>query len=961
MAQLMEYAEYLSKEIGPRPAGTEEEQQAALYITECFQKDAGFSAQIEEFTSSSNIEGISALPGLVVIVVAILAMIFPALAIPAFILAAASAALYTLEAFGHPLVTRALARGASQNVVAKYQPGTEEKTARGRSRKVVLIARYDSEKVTPSLVRTIESAKLPVPIGLICVCGIVLAAFFLLLHIFINFGIGGLVVNVLTVICLIVCAYPVLRAVLFRAAPYNEGANNNASGAAALLEVARRISRGSVSEADLAGDPSAYGVSIHGEQAARESGLVPEGAQILYEAEQLVPPSELGEYDPEESLLAAKAAIAAMTGKPVERRVYGSVATQLVNSRAQGEDPAIGVGAARDAEAPEVSRAQPAEEQAAPAPAAQPATYDQPVQAVPVEAIRVEEPPVDNDFENAPSWFVSARQNAKKPAGDTGPVQRSRYTEAIEAAEREAAAREREAAERAREQREAELKERLQREAELAERDLAARTAEDRETPEPQEVAEQQEAQIAEEPVFPQEDIPAPVFVPYVDAMAQNGPANDEFAASLGETTAFDPRMVQEGLPVAEEGKPASRLADLPPVSVEEPAPAVQENTSPSRSGMFRKLRADVPSMSGVIRMQQAGEDVSQLPKPQDAEGAVAPLPMQRPVVVGTVGPEPLDDYDDELLVPADEGEFDEFEGEDGVYYEDDYEEEPYDEPYDDGYGEPYGEAAPVDMPKSRAGGFFSRFGRNKQEDLAETPQEWLDVDDDFDARTVGRERGGWESFRDDYPEDRRDGAQGERRWEGGAFSRVRLGRVNTLSGEESGADLPAEPVEIEEDRQIAEEIEQIYHFRNPLYNTEIWFVALGSEGRAHDGAKAFLAEHADDLRGAMVIEVESLGAGELCTASAEGRVRQTAASSRVKRYTRAASAATGVVPGTVDLTGTDSAASIIQSAGYQAMHLLGVEDGMPALKGSPDDILENVDDLLLDDNVNFLMELLKK
>ena len=149
MAQLMEYAEYLSKEIGPRPAGTEEEQQAALYVTERFQKDSGFSAQIEEFTSSSNVEGLSGLPGLVIIVVAILGMIFPVLSIPAFILAAASAALYALEAFGHPIVSRALARGASQNVVAKYQPNTEPKSKRSRARKIVLVARYDSEKVTP--------------------------------------------------------------------------------------------------------------------------------------------------------------------------------------------------------------------------------------------------------------------------------------------------------------------------------------------------------------------------------------------------------------------------------------------------------------------------------------------------------------------------------------------------------------------------------------------------------------------------------------------------------------------------------------------------------------------------------------------------------------------------------------------------------------------------------------------
>lgn len=925
MAQLMEYAEYLSKEIGPRPAGTEEEQQAALYVTECFQKDSGFSAQIEEFTSSSNVEGLSGLPGLVIIVVAILGMIFPVLSIPAFILAAASAALYALEAFGHPIVSRALARGASQNVVAKYQPNTEPKSKRSRARKIVLVARYDSEKVTPGLVRTIESIKLPVPIGLICVCGAILAAFFLLLHVFINFGIGGLIVNVLTVICLIVCAYPVIRAVLFRAAPYNEGANNNATGTAALLEVARRISRGSVSEADLAGDPAAYGINVHGEQAARESGLVPEGAQIRYEAELLEPPSEIGEYSPEERLLAAKAAIAAMTGKPVERRIYGSVATNLVNSRAQGDDPSMGMAHAQgfvEQSDEQVERV--FEEEPPVVVAEEPAAVEEP-EVPAAEAEVYEKPAADSDFENAPSWFVSARQNAKKPEGETGPVQRSRYTEAIEAAEREAAEREREAAERERLQREAELKERLQREAEEKRvREAAAADA--------RAAQEEQVDQLAPELDLEANDDRAPVFVPYVEAQPADGPADDEFAASLGATTAFDPRMVQgEGL-----------AADMP-------ASSVEENTNPSRSGMFRKLRVEVPSMSGVIRMQQAGEDVSQ-------------PPMQQPVLVGSNEPieaeyaSPAETEAIRYDIVPEEEEFVGYEDEEGAYYEDDYEED-----YEDGYEEPYEEPAQVEIPKSRTGGFFSRFRRNKEERLEETPQEWLDIDDDFDARTVGRERGGWESFRDDAYDDYEEDPQNGRRWEGGAFSRVRLGRVDTRSGEDAEADMPSEYVEMEEDRQIADEIEQIYHFRNPLYNTEIWFVALGSEGCAHNGTKAFIAEHADDLRGAMIIEVESLGAGELCTASAEGRVRQVSASSRIKRYTREATAATGIAPGTVDLTGFDSASAIFQAAGYQAMHLLGVEDGKPALKGSPDDILENVDDLLLDDNVNYIMELLKK
>ena len=47
MPDILDHVAYLSQEIGPRPAGTEEEQQAALYITEQMQKDAGLSAIIE--------------------------------------------------------------------------------------------------------------------------------------------------------------------------------------------------------------------------------------------------------------------------------------------------------------------------------------------------------------------------------------------------------------------------------------------------------------------------------------------------------------------------------------------------------------------------------------------------------------------------------------------------------------------------------------------------------------------------------------------------------------------------------------------------------------------------------------------------------------------------------------------------------------------------------------------------
>jgi hypothetical protein len=98
-----------------------------------------------------------------------------------------------------------------------------------------------------------------------------------------------------------------------------------------------------------------------------------------------------------------------------------------------------------------------------------------------------------------------------------------------------------------------------------------------------------------------------------------------------------------------------------------------------------------------------------------------------------------------------------------------------------------------------------------------------------------------------------------------------------------------------------------------------------------------------------------------LAVASEEGRFRKVKASSRVKRFTRAASEATGIVPERVVLKGTDSITTTLQKAGFQAMHLLGVEEGRPALKGSPDDVMENVDELTLEENVGFIMELLRQ
>ena len=53
MPDIIDHVSYLSEEIGPRPGGTEEEQQAALYIADYLQKEAVLRFPLLGFSHSS--------------------------------------------------------------------------------------------------------------------------------------------------------------------------------------------------------------------------------------------------------------------------------------------------------------------------------------------------------------------------------------------------------------------------------------------------------------------------------------------------------------------------------------------------------------------------------------------------------------------------------------------------------------------------------------------------------------------------------------------------------------------------------------------------------------------------------------------------------------------------------------------------------------------------------------------
>ena len=109
-----------------------------------------------------------------------------------------------------------------------------------------------------------------------------------------------------------------------------------------------------------------------------------------------------------------------------------------------------------------------------------------------------------------------------------------------------------------------------------------------------------------------------------------------------------------------------------------------------------------------------------------------------------------------------------------------------------------------------------------------------------------------------------------------------------------------------------------------------------------------------------MVIDVAAIGAGELSIIQEEGLFKRVKTSSRIKRYVQKANAATGMSLGVASLRNAESSSSVALKGGMQAVRLVGIEDGAPALRGASEDVIENIDEDLLERNIDYLMELIR-
>lgn len=1035
MADLNEHVAYLSQEIGPRPAGTEEEQRAALYISEQLSNEVNLPTTMEDFQCNPDSGLPKALLSGVAVVVTVLAVFLSVVVVPAIIIDVLCALLIAAEIFEKPIVSRFLNRGVSQNVVARYVP-LRSTNRSSRRRKVVIVANYDSGKVRRDLSNGVISV-LPI-VYWVEFGALVLMPLLLLVRFFVSpEGSALIVFDVILGILAVLAVLPVVSFVLEKLADYNEGANCNASGVAVMMEVAARV----MAARDL---PDMEDPAIHGEDAAASAGLVPEGAELVYNTPSNT--DELGSSmeSAAHRLAAAKAAVAALSGKPVEE-------TPADGQPSVEETPSAEVDSTEATSLPEKEEVPVEVAVEVAAPAAVPA-------AIPATAPSAEP--------SVPDWFKKGQEQAKKPKVEK-PVQRSRYAAALEHAEEEIQARE-----STQKSAPDELSERMRGMRASVQAASAAAGA----TPtgvmpvmvpdeEPAPVSEpaptSPEAPAAPASAVPAESLATPSSVPASFSVATpaapaavvseaQSPAVPEVPAVASEVPTFvpSPAAASSALPhdddpnvsVREGQRPLTGSAApvpsvLPDLSTV-PTPAEAADPSSSRRLVIPAVQ-DVPAggeapigahgrKRRAISLPKIG--VSQeLPRiSMDDRLQAAPLSEERPVsdgrvrdlsaIVPSIADTPADpaatvaapnieaslrgsmpSLAQAQVDPALSGSIslagsftsmgatgaaapigDELL--ENATAEDLYVEDVDDTAYREQVTETGAMAGPgyVEMPKTRFGRLFGR-KRRKEQAQESTPQEWLNVEDDFEAQQVGASRGSWESFRQDEAGDQTvaftpdyfdqafseeeefgyEAPRSRRRFEGGSFS--------LDEGEDTALDGSAEPVSPFAEGLPADFVfendgafDQIEQFHSQRVDIEVWFVALGAELAGNGGMRAFMDAHASELKGSIIIDLEAMGDGTLSLIDKEGTYLSKKASSRMKRLVKKAGQAVGLAVPSETMEWRDSSAAYAMKHGQQAMHLAGMSGKKPAFFAQADDVIENIDADQLALNSDFVMELLK-
>jgi len=270
MGALISHVEHLSETIGPRPATTDAEERAAAYIRDSFES-RGMTARMQEFDSPRTSSWAYVLYHTLTIAAAIASRWSPWIALAVGVVVAV---VFWLDLDTRWGLTSLMPKGPSQNVIARHVP----RSGRGeRVAKVVIVAHYDSARASlassPGMVKNRAATFALMKVCMFAVPVLVAAR---LLPFASRLEPWAWYATLVPAAYLLVPLLIGVHSELFM--KYTPGANDNASGVAALLGLVDRLVPESETSQPLTRDAHI----THGETEAREADVVPEGSLLSY-------------------------------------------------------------------------------------------------------------------------------------------------------------------------------------------------------------------------------------------------------------------------------------------------------------------------------------------------------------------------------------------------------------------------------------------------------------------------------------------------------------------------------------------------------------------------------------------------------------------------------------------------------------------------------------------------------
>lgn len=274
MAEQSPYLLELAEAIGPRPATSDAEARAAAYIAGVMQ-GRGLEVENQEFDSPRTYSWAYAIYHLLAILAAVGSRWQPW---PALVVALAVAVVMWRDLDTRWGLTALMPKGPSQNIIGRHVP----KQRRGEQlRKVVVVAHYDSARsslaFSPGMVKNFG-----VTFGLMKACTWLVPALILIGRVpyLKRFGLVPWYVTLVPAAYLLVPLFiNVHRELLMHATP---GANDNASGVAALLTVMERLVPEPDADVFTTSSLPAIEPIRHTEEDVWAADVVPEGAVLNY-------------------------------------------------------------------------------------------------------------------------------------------------------------------------------------------------------------------------------------------------------------------------------------------------------------------------------------------------------------------------------------------------------------------------------------------------------------------------------------------------------------------------------------------------------------------------------------------------------------------------------------------------------------------------------------------------------